>query len=326
MPILAFDMNSANHQFRRYEFRGEHNNDYYDGDFEPLNGLEVDMRIEKSLAGEYGIYNLVSRSGLAFRRSWTHIRNDKTNMTVFWFVRRGVMTLSQPGGRHTVSQQQCTITRSSKAFYMELAPDESGTLEVMHVVAPSHKVVSFINDGVEAGRPFPTSSGDLQLAERIFELLFEDDGHIDQDIAEKLVQTLLMGVGKSIARISGDPAPRSTIVDKRISDVRRYINQNFSNPDLSARMIADSCGISLRYLCHILKKKDLSFSNLVWEQRLNTARDWLKDDNMKHYSISEIAYLAGFKSSSHFSRMFKLHHGVPPRAFRNQPDEETVEA
>lgn len=317
MPMLAFDMTAANHHFRRFEFRGKNNVDYYDGDLEPLSPEEVDMKIEKSIAGEYTIYKLVSRTGLAFRRSWSHIRHDKTNVTVFWFMRRGQMTLSHPGGRYVINPHECTLTKSSKAFYMELTPDEGGVVEVMHVVVPSHKLYSIFSDTLEMGRSFPASGGELSIIERILSLVFEEDEQIDPDIAELLVQTLLNGLSKTIARISGAAAPRCSITDKRISDITRFINQHFPNPDLNAKMVADSCGISPRYLCYILKKSELSFSNLLWERRMNTAYDWLKDGKMQHYSISEIAYLVGFKSSAHFSRMFKLRFSVAPREFRH---------
>ena len=321
MPELAFDMTTANHESRRFEFRGKNNVDYYDGDLQPLSTREVDLKIEKNLAGDYAIYKLVSRAGLAFRRSWTHIRNDKTNVTVFWFVRQGRITVSHPGGRYTISPHECAITRSSRPFYMELTTDESGTIEAMHVVVPSHRLHAIISESLEVGKPFATSKGDLFLAERIIELLFESE-EVDPDTAAQLVQALLNGVGKTITRLSGDPAPRETIADKRVSDITRYISQHFANPDLNARMVADSCGISLRYLCHILKKHDLSFSNLVWERRMSTAHEWLRDARMQHYSICEIAYLVGFKSSAHFSRMFKLRHGIAPREFRALPGAE----
>lgn len=317
MPVLAFDMTTANHESRRFEFRGKNNVDYYEGDLQPLSYREVDMRIEKSLAGEYSIYKLTSKTGLAFRRSWAHYRADKTNVTIFWFVRHGRITVSYPGSRYTIEPHQCAITRSSRPFYMELTPEEDGDVEAMHVVVPSHKLYSVISETLEVGRPFPTSGGDLYLAERIFTLIFEEDDHIDPEIAEQLVQTLLNGLGKTIASISGNPAPRATISDKRVADITRYIHQNFANPDLHAKMVADSCGISLRYLCHILKKNDLSFSALVWDTRMENAHAWLKEERMRHYSICEIAYLAGFKSSAHFSRMFKMRHGIAPREFRN---------
>lgn len=316
MPVLAFDMTNANHESRRFEFRGKNNADYYDGDLEVLSGHDIDVRIEKSLAGEYGLYKETSSTGLSFRRSWSHIRGDKTNVTVFWFMRRGRMTLSTPTGRHVIGPRECTLTRSSKPFYMELIPDDGGEVEVMHLVVPTHKLYALLSDQVEAGKPFPTSRGDMFLAERIFTMLFEEDDQIDQDIAEQLVETLLNGLGKTIQRISGDMPARCSIADKRISDITRFINQHFANPDLNAKMVAESCGISLRYLCHILKKNNLSFSNLVWERRMNTAHEWLGSAKMAHYSISEIAYFVGFKSSAHFSRMFKMRYGVAPREYR----------
>lgn len=317
MPVLAFDMTTANHESRRFEFRGKNKTDYYDGELKALSAHEVDMRIEKSLAGEYSIYKLTSRSGLAFRRTWSHIRNDKTNVTVFWFVRHGRITVSYPGSRYTINPDECAITRSSRPFYMELTPDEGGHLEAIHVVVPSHKLYSIISEGLEVGRPFPTSTGDLFLTERIFTMLFEEDDQIDPGTAEQLVQTLITGLGKTISRISGSVAQRCSIADRRVADITRYINQHFANSDLNAKMVAESCGISLRYLCHILKKSDLSFSTLVWERRMETAHAWLQDERMRHYSICEIAYLVGFKSSAHFSRMFKARHGVAPREFRS---------
>lgn len=318
MPVLAFDMTTANHESRRFEFRGQNKADYYDGDLKPLTSHNVDVRIEKSLAGEYAICKEVSRSGLAFRRSWGHIRNDKTNVVIFWFMRRGQMSIADAGGRHIVSAGECAITRSTRPFYMELMPPPNGELEVMHVIVPAHRIYTTLSENIEVGRPFPASSGELALTDRILDLVFEQDDQIDQDMAEQLVQTLLTGISKTINRLSGNPPPRESISDKRIADIRRYIGQNFANPDLNAKMVADSCGISLRYLCHVLKKSEMSFSNLVWDKRIGIAHDWLADEKMRHHSISEIAYLAGFKSSAHFSRMFKSRYEVAPREFRSR--------
>lgn len=317
MPMLAFDMTTANYEYRRLEFRGKNNSDYYEGDLYPLLPADVDMQIEKSVAGEYAIYKLTSRSGLTFRRSWNHIRSDKTDVTVFWFVRRGRIAVSYADVKHVINPHECAITRSSRPFYMGLTPDKSGLLEALHVVVPSHELYSIISDGLEAGKPFPASKGDLFVLERILTVLFEEDGQIDEGIAEQLVATLLMGLGKSISRIGGSPPPRFSVVEKRVSDITGCIGRHFANPDLNARMVAEKCGISLRYLCHILKKNQLSFSNLVWERRMERAGQWLKDPAMQHHLVCEIAYLVGFKSSAHFSRMFKTRFGVAPSAYRD---------
>ena len=55
MPVLAFDMTTANFESRRFEFRGKNGSDYYDGDLAPLSPDAVDMQIEKSAAGDYSV-------------------------------------------------------------------------------------------------------------------------------------------------------------------------------------------------------------------------------------------------------------------------------
>jgi AraC-like DNA-binding protein len=83
-------------------------------------------------------------------------------------------------------------------------------------------------------------------------------------------------------------------------------------------MVAKGCGISPRYLSFLLRLKGTSFSELVWEQRLEKARNWLSSSDPRDISISEIAYGVGFKSPAHFSRMFKRVFKVNPREFRGE--------
>jgi AraC-like DNA-binding protein len=52
---------------------------------------------------------------------------------------------------------------------------------------------------------------------------------------------------------------------------------------------------------------------LYWlkEQRLTAAGELLK----KHHSIKRVCFQLGFKQLSHFSREFKLFHGLTPTQF-----------
>jgi AraC-like DNA-binding protein len=91
---------------------------------------------------------------------------------------------------------------------------------------------------------------------------------------------------------------------------------HLSNPNLSASIVAQACGISPRYLCHLLRLKGTCFSSLLWEERLKKAREWLRAPDTRHYTIGEIAYMNGFKTASHFSRLFRDYSGCSPRQFR----------
>ena len=317
MPILAFDMNTENLGTRRLQFRGKNKTDYYDGDLRSLSDDIADMTIQKNLAGEFAIYNLVSRAGLSFRRNWSHIRHDKVDTIVFWFLRHGSITISSLNKTHELRPDECAFTLSTKAFYIALMPDSDGALEVMHVAAPTHKLYPMVTNTQDVGIALPSGSGVIRIADRILSLLFVEGDHLDQIVAGRLVETVLMNIIQSVEHPS-DPLSQRTSVERRAADIQRFVNQNFANQNLNSSMTASACEMSPRQLYYVLKANGLSFSSFVWERRLVAAQEWLADKKMSHLSISAISLRAGFKSSAHFGRMFKKRYCVSPGAYRQQ--------
>jgi transcriptional regulator GlxA family with amidase domain len=55
---------------------------------------------------------------------------------------------------------------------------------------------------------------------------------------------------------------------------------------------------------------------VIRRRRLQRCYDALTDPYQAHRSIAEIAIAAGFVDPAHFSRVFRAHYGVPPRAVR----------
>ena len=60
---------------------------------------------------------------------------------------------------------------------------------------------------------------------------------------------------------------------------------------------------------------NLSFGEYIRKQRIEKAIGLL---NNSAYSLTEIAYLTGFSDQSHFTRIFKLHTGKNPSAYRKE--------
>ncbi|WP_366146113.1 helix-turn-helix domain-containing protein [Paraburkholderia sp.] len=54
------------------------------------------------------------------------------------------------------------------------------------------------------------------------------------------------------------------------------------------------------------------------ELRLERCATWLLDPRYAHKSIEQVAAACGFKSASHFSRMFRERHGLSPREYKVQ--------
>jgi len=93
-----------------------------------------------------------------------------------------------------------------------------------------------------------------------------------------------------------------TMIARRLGDSRLSIDQ-----------IASELGISANYLAKLFRKEGTTVMRYVLEKRLERAHGLIKQFGQHRLQIQEIAYLCGFESPSHFSRMFKQHFGISPR-------------
>jgi AraC family transcriptional regulator, positive regulator of tynA and feaB len=319
MREVIFACDSTNYIHREIEFSsGRRNAEYYDGDYQITPGPNLEVCIEKGHSSSaYSIFNLRSRTLLRYRRSWHHIRRDKTDVAVIWFVRRGQIAYSDSRGRQWFRTGECGVTRSLVPFLMELFVDEESVHDVFHIVVPSHIFRSYIPDEVLSGMSFSYREGPCRLAERTLWALFDEGRSIDDDVAERTVRNALYAMGRRMST-GLSHAPLETIGDQRFREIIACIQKHLSNPDLTLEAVAGRCGISPRYLCSVLKSHGTSFSEMLWSRRLEKTQHWLRAAEMQHRSITEISYMAGFKSSAHFSRMFKRKFRTTPGAFRAQ--------
>ncbi len=314
MSELIFTCTGREHLARQNEFRGPNRQEYYEGDNEIVPCRNINVLIERGLAGTYSVLNLRSTTPIRFRRNLQHIRQDGTDVCVLWFVRQGSIVLSRPGGEVTVQRGECTITRSLQPFAMECQVSQQSVHEVLHVVAPTHILRPHIPDDIEAGTVFSSREGGVRITEQTFDILFKEGASISRAAAENLAQAALATFGETVARLRNH-APYRSVSEKRFEDIVCFVQRNLSK-SLSVSLAASGCGISERYLAYVLSSKGTTFKNILWEARIKRAQAYLADQNMNHVSIQRIAYMTGFKSPAHFSRMFKVATGVPPQSFR----------
>ena len=301
----------------REHFQEVNSREYYSGELDVLSdGDVVDMKLQKGLSTPYPVNFFLSRSRLAFRRSWNHIRDNHTDVCIIWFVNRGELSVTQIGKNCRVPSGQCVITRSNVPLRIEVHPDGDSMLEALHIVVPMHVMHAYMADGAGVCMPFSARTGECLVAQKILSLLFAHGDELSTDMTDLLVSALLKAVGHAVEALAGLGPRRTTIVDKRIIDIESFITMHLSDPDISSSFVARGCGISPRYLCYLLKAHGTSFSAILWNKRLENAGKWLVEPNMKNHSIGEIAFMAGFKSAAHFSRMFREKTNCSPREFR----------
>lgn len=312
--LFAFD--KRNYLDCQNSFRGEHNQEYYLGDYTIEPGSVIDVRAERRSIGSCSIIRLRSRSRLFFRRNWSHIREDATDVAVLWFVKRGQMSISHQCGHSVAKAGDFGITKSMTPFSIECQTDADSQHEVLHLIVPAHVFRRFVPQDARTGFVVSAKGRDFAIAERLLTEIFEDSGEIKEHTAQLLVDSALSVLSDAIRDRDTSAPVRRSISDKRLQDVLRYIEIHLSDPKLSIATVAKGCGISPRYLSLLLKLHGTPFSTLVWDKRLKIAGQWLSASKSGETSVSEIAYRVGFKSPAHFSRMFKRAYQMSPRQYR----------
>jgi AraC-like DNA-binding protein len=109
--------------------------------------------------------------------------------------------------------------------------------------------------------------------------------------------------------------------NSRCIRIRRFIDCNLSNPDLSPSTVAESFHITPRYLHKIFKDHagdGETVGQYILRCRLEACARQLSSSSCAHLKITEIAFHWGFNSMTHFSRVFKEKYGCSPRAYRKR--------
>lgn len=118
-----------------------------------------------------------------------------------------------------------------------------------------------------------------------------------------------------VAAQGGLSAQRESIAQARVRQIRSFVASHLDT-DIALIDAANHCGISVRYICRLLRDDGTSFAELLWKSRLEKATAWLISSEMDGYNIAEIASMAGYKTLPHFSRAFKRKIGLTPTKLR----------
>ena len=105
---------------------------------------------------------------------------------------------------------------------------------------------------------------------------------------------------------------------KRRQQVMDFIDNHLCDPALSPSMIADACGMTVRYLHVLFEEGDESVQRFIIRRRLEECARTLEQHAINTRSIAAIALEHGFTSPTHFGRVFRQRFGLSPGEFRAQ--------
>lgn len=104
----------------------------------------------------------------------------------------------------------------------------------------------------------------------------------------------------------------------RLCRILSYLEENFSDHQLTPTLIADANYVSVRHLHGLFQQCGTTVSKWIWTRRLKAGREDLLDATKTSLTICEIAYSRGFNDSAHFSRAFKDRFGLSPGQLRTK--------
>jgi AraC-like DNA-binding protein len=98
-----------------------------------------------------------------------------------------------------------------------------------------------------------------------------------------------------------------------LKQIKSYVEQNLSNPNLNTALIAAAVGLSPRRINALFAQEDTSLMRYVLQRRLERCYQDIQNQEYKNLRISDIAFHRGFNDLSHFSRTFRRRFGFSPR-------------
>ncbi len=150
-----------------------------------------------------------------------------------------------------------------------------------------------------------------EVADRLFEENASEDGQIDR-LIKRQSKTEIMDLALAARIILLDTRRANT--ELICDDVRKIIEEEYSNEQLQLQEVSDRLHVSVSYLSTLIKKvSGKSFTTLLTERRMEIAKEQLLYSPKK---ILEIAMDCGYSDNHYFSYSFKKYFGISPKKMR----------
>ncbi|MFE9322479.1 helix-turn-helix domain-containing protein [Nocardia sp. NPDC052278] len=208
------------------------------------------------------------------------------------------------GGDFVVDAGQLTVWDSEIAKAFEVVdPHRELYLLVPRRRAPQGLIRAALSAGgaVAAG----PGSGLVSIAADQFRGIARELGQLSDAGLAIACQALFDTLDSALT----EPVPSSRA--SLLLQVRRYIEDNLDDPDLSPTSIASVHGISVRTLQLAFAETGMTVSRWIRDRRLNVCYRNLAQARPTE-TVTDVAFRWGFNNVGHFSRTFKQAFGVSP--------------
>lgn len=151
--------------------------------------------------------------------------------------------------------------------------------------------------------------------ERMTEIFMEEYNYIDKIDRIINIRNLQLWVTNYFAWIMDYSMAKLKINETDvIVKAKRYIANQYENPGLKLKDVAEYVGLNEKYFTNQFSKSEgETFTNYLLGIRMEKAKELLKTTDFKVYEIAE---MVGYRNVEHFTRLFKKSEAISPTQYR----------
>lgn len=221
----------------------------------------------------------------------------------------GGSLFEQGGNQAAVSPGDIVLIDSSSPFKI-LSP---GLSQQISLILPRPVIERALSiNKIETGIKISSSTHIARLAQKLLieASLYENlEAEESAAIIDSLASLIRSSVLKSVSNIDQHA--------KVLIAVFEFVRENIDRPGLTAPMVANAIGVSVRSLYRAFASSSETLSGYVKAQRLKMCAEYIAEYNGQ-VSLTEVSYKYGFSSPSYFSTAFKEQYGVTPSKFKKR--------
>lgn len=194
-----------------------------------------------------------------------------------------------------------------------------GLIEHASLALPRAAVVRTLRStGVQFGKVSTSHTSGRMLKLLIDQLcLNEENAFAETDEADSLLSAFMALLGPSLCRDGKQDIGLESVDNQNLrACVYKVIDESLGQPNLTPLALANRLDISVRHLYRLFEEQGDSVCRYIQRTRLKRSAADLSNPNLRHLSITSIAYKWGFTDSAHFSRSFKKQYDASPKDYR----------
>ncbi len=225
---------------------------------------------------------------------------------------RGSSLNHQEGREAILGRGDIMLCDSSRPYSIRF--DDPNRMLVVRL--PEDRLITRLDDpdAVVGQRIGMEGLGASMLASFVQNLWRAGEAEVERDADADFVDVVLDLMAIAYDRRAPCRDTGATSLKERI---RRFVDKNLCDPELSVGVVARGVGVTPRYVQMVFASMGMTPMAYIRDKRLQLAAQRLRRGGAD-CCITDLAFDLGFNDLSHFSRTFKSRYGVGPRDYRTR--------